>query len=262
MLLNLTRPLAFFDLEATGPNPVTDRITQIAVNILLPDLTWGQRLNFYLNPEKPQSPEAAAKTGLTDDFLARQFKFAERAQEIRAFLEGCDLAGFNILKFDVPLLCEEFGRLKINWPAEGTRFVDSYVIFRRSFSHSLAHAFKHYTGQEIDPESAHEAGYDNSVTAEVFFAQLARHGEELGADLDSLNAFCLGPRAADFAGCLSYNDAGEMIYNFGKHKGQPVMKHPAYAEWVYKEPFSRDTKMKLHAYIKEQSRPAAEPLTV
>lgn len=247
MLLNLTKPLAFFDLETTGITIGTDRIVEISILKLMPD---GEKLIYTkrVNPEMP-IPEASSKVhGIYDKDIVNEPNFKQLAPEINQFIGNADLAGYNSNKFDVPMLVDEFIRVGVTFEMKGRRMVDVQNIFHKMEQRTLAAAYKFYCEKEI--VNAHSAEADIEATYEVFMAQLARY-ESLAKDVDGLSTFSAMNKNVDLAGRIVFNDKNEEVFNFGKHKGRTVSyvfsKEPSYYDWMMQGDFPAETKQVLTA---------------
>ncbi|MBL7076727.1 MAG: 3'-5' exonuclease [Kiritimatiellae bacterium] len=245
LLSNLTfdRPLAFFDLETTGINVRTDRIVEIAVVKVLPGGEY-ETIDERINPTVPIPPETTAIHGITDADVANCPTFAERAQHYLDFLEGCDLAGYNLNRFDVPLLAEEFLRVGMTFEAEGRRIVDAQTIFHKREPRDLSAALRFYCG-EMEFENAHSAEADVMATIRVVEGQLDRYGD-LPHDVAGLDDFCSRkqPDWADRTGRLKWAN-NEVVLNFGKKKGTSLRyvidNEPSFIKWMLRSDFPRDT---------------------
>jgi DNA polymerase III subunit epsilon len=247
MLLNLTKPLAFFDLETTGITIGTDRIVEISILKLMPD---GEKLIYTkrVNPEMP-IPEASSKVhGIYDKDIANEPNFKQLAPEINQFIGNADLAGYNSNKFDVPMLVDEFIRVGVNFEMKGRRMVDVQNIFHKMEQRTLAAAYKFYCEKEI--VNAHSAEADIEATYEVFMAQLARY-DSLAKDVEGLSTFSAMNKNVDLAGRIVFNEKNEEVFNFGKHKGRTVSdvfgKEPSYYDWMMQGDFPAETKQVLTA---------------
>lgn len=257
MNLNLKIPLCFFDLEATGTNVTHDRIVEIAVVKLMPN---GETISksHLINPTVPIPAEVTAIHGIKDEDVKDKPTFREVAKEYARFFEGADLSGFNILKFDVPLLVEEFLRAGVEFDYSRKRIIDSQRIFHLMEKRNLAAAYQFYCKKAL--ENSHTAEADTRASMEVLLAQVSRYanqevtdgnGSALGIlknDIDILNKLT-SSRMVDLAGRMILNDKGEVIFNFGKHKNKPVLTvlkdEPAYYDWMMNGDFSLDTKRRL-----------------
>lgn len=247
MKIRLQKPLCFFDLETTGTQITKDRIVQLAVVKLNPDGTKEDR-NFIVNPEITIPDEISAIHGITDEMVKDKPKLTEVAEDIIAFFDHSDLAGYNSNKFDIPFLVEEFLRINKPFPMEGRHFIDVQNIFHKMEQRTLAAAYTFYCGQTM--ENAHDALYDTQVTLDVFLAQLERY-ESLSNEVKELAEFSKNSAhgSVDFAGRLAKNEKQEIIYNFGKHKGKTIEKvltlEPGYYGWMLEADFPNETKQKL-----------------
>lgn len=243
MKLNLQRPIVFFDLETTGVQITRDRIVEISILKISPD---GERetKTRRINPEMPIPAEASAVHGITDADVADCPTFAQVARSLYAWLEGCDIAGFNSNRFDVPMLVEEFLRAGVAVDFDDRHFVDVQTIFHKMERRTLEAAYKFYCDKTL--ENAHSAEADTLATFEVLEAQLDRYPDDLKNDIPALAEFSTHGRRVDFAGSLAYNDKDEIVINFGKYKGVPVKevfrKDSGYYNWVMGAQFPLETK--------------------
>ncbi len=234
MRLQLQRPLAFFDLETTGTRIGQDRIVQIGIVRLTPE---GERHTYQtlVNPGIPIPPEATAVHHLTDAMVKDAPPLEALAGIIRDELEGCDLGGFNVLRFDIPFLAEELHRVGVEWDPLKSRVVDVQRIYHRMEPRDLSAALKFFCGKEHS--GAHDALSDVQATADVLMAQLERYGEALRPDIDFLGEFSGdSKRTPDPAGKLRFNDAGQICLGFGKYPGWPLenigQNDPGYLQWL------------------------------
>jgi DNA polymerase III subunit epsilon len=249
MNIPLTRPLVFFDLETTGTDLVKDRVVQISVLKVFPDRSEESRTRL-INPCIPIPLDASAIHGITDDDVKGQARFADIARSLYEFLSNSDFAGYNSNYFDVPFLVEEFARCGIIFPQEGARLIDVCTIFKRKEERSLTAAYKFYCGKAM--VNAHDAEADVRATKEVFEGQLERYGDIAAWSLDQLHEYCNRDVIVDYARKLTRNDTGEIIFNFGKHKGQTVCSQPEYAQWMVENDFPEGTKMILREILSLQ----------
>ena len=242
MKLKLTKPLCFFDLETTGTDISKDRIIEIAIIKVNID---GSResLEIRLNPGIPIPPESTLIHGITDEMVANEPIFKDKARNIYNFLKGCDLAGFNSDRFDIPLLVEELLRADLDFDFKNTKTIDVQNIFHKMESRTLSAALKFYCDKELT--DAHTAIADANATLDVLLAQLDRYSE-LEPNVDFLNHFSTRKKTADFAGFLIYNKDDEICFGFGKHKGKKVneilKEEPGYFGWILNADFPRYTK--------------------
>ena len=247
MKLNLSKPLAFFDLETTGINIATDRIVEISIVKLLPD--GGKEIKTKLiNPTIPISAESSAIHGITDADVADKPTFKEVAKEFYSFIEGCDLGGFNSNRFDVPLIAEEFLRADVDFDVSKRKLVDVQNIFHKMEQRTLSAAYKFYCGKTLD--NAHSAEADTIATYEILEAQVEKY-DELENDVAFLSEFSQRNRNADLLGRFIFNEDGVEVFNFGKHKDTPVeevlAKEPGYYNWMMNGDFPLYTKKVLTA---------------
>jgi len=264
MKLNLTKPLCTFDLETTGTDIVTDKIVQIAIVKLFPD-GKEEEYEFLINPEKVIPKAATDVHRITNDMVATKPTFKEMAAQLHAIFDGCDLAGYNVNTFDIPILATEFSEAGINYPPVNVRVFDAMVIFHEKNKRNLAAAYNKYTGKEMG-EDAHDALVDTRATFEVMMGQLEAH-DDIGLDMDALNNFCMkGNKRVDWAGKLALNEAGEVVFTFGKHKDKSVMldsQTKGYATWMQGSNFPKQTKQILtEVLMGGYSPPVAEVVPV
>lgn len=260
MELNLKRPIAFFDLETTGLNPTNDRIVEISVLRVNLDGSEEQR-TWLLNPEIPISAEAASVHGYTNEMVADKPTFRQMAPEIAKFLTNCDLAGYNILKFDLPMLVEEFLRVECDFDIHNRDFIDVMNIFMKMEPRTLKGAYRFFCHAEL--EGAHGAGADTKATYEVLKAMLDRYQgveyeDSKGVksqgpvnDMKELSQFSAHHRNADLSGQIIFDDEGKEVFQFGKHKGKRVEDvfriEPSYYAWMMNSDFPRYTKKLITA---------------
>jgi DNA polymerase-3 subunit epsilon len=245
MQLNLRNPLVFFDLETTGMNVTKDRIVEISYLKIKSDGSEECRTR-RINPQMPISEQAIAVHGITDDDVKDCPTFKEIAKSLAAQIEGCDLAGYNSNRFDIPILAEEFLRADVQVDLSKRKFIDVQTIFHKMEQRNLVAAYKFYCGKDLI--GAHSAESDTRATYEVLMSQLDRY-PELENDIDALAKFSSFNNNVDFAGRMIYNENGEEIINFGKHKGISVKdvlkKDPGYYSWIMQGDFPLNTKQKL-----------------
>lgn len=262
MALRLTRPLVFCDLETTGTDIVTDRIVQIALMKVHPDddgrpVRISEQCTHLLNPGRPIPQDATAIHGITDGDVRDKPRFAELADTLHRFFDECDLAGYNANAFDVPFLVEEFARCGRTFPNEGTRLIDVCIIFKRKEARTLSAAYRFYCGKVL--ENAHDAEADVRATLEVFQQQLTRYDDLNALSLDELHAFCNPASLVDYARYLTRDSKGDVVFNFGKHKGKPVGMHPDYVRWMLERTFPEATKAVLRRLLEANDRATNTP---
>lgn len=242
MQLNLKRPLVFFDLETTGTNILRDRIVEICVIKVFPD---GDTREYSrrINPEMPIPKEATAIHHISDEDVAGQPTFRDIAERLLHYFDGCDIAGYNSNKFDVPLLIEEFGRAGLKFDMTDRHFIDVQNIFHKMEQRTLSAAYRFYCDKDLT--GAHSADSDTRATYEVLMAQLDRY-PDLQNDIEYLSKFSGMDKAVDLQGMIRRNEDGVAVFGFGKHKGKPVeevfRKEPSYYAWIQNGEFSKNTK--------------------
>jgi DNA polymerase-3 subunit epsilon len=244
-MLQLTRPIAFIDLETTGVNLSTDRIVEIAIIKILPDNSRVVKRKL-INPEVSIPKQSSDIHGITDDMVKDAPTFKQAGNEIKQFLENCDLGGYNSNRFDIPMLMEEFLRAGMDVDLSDRRMVDVQHIFYSMEPRTLSAAYKFYCQKEL--ENAHSAEADISATIDVLFSQVSRY-EKLGNSIDSILSVIGEDKIVDYARRFSFDDKGNEIFNFGKYKGQSVSQvlknEPQYYDWMMRGDFPLHTKQKL-----------------
>lgn len=257
MNLKLKNPLAFFDLETTGLNIANDRIVEIAVLKIMPN---GEQTKYVekINPTIPISIESSLIHGIYEADIKDKPTFKQIAKNLAKMLEGADLGGFNIIRFDVPLLVEEFLRAGVEFDISKRKFIDSQRIYHLMEPRNLSAAYKFYCKKDL--KDAHTAEADTIASFEVLDAQIAAYenvaiedksGKEyvpIHNDMKVLHDLTAST-SVDFATRMVYNDKGIAVFNFGKYKDQAVLdilkKDPSYYDWMMKGDFSLNTKQKL-----------------
>lgn len=246
MKLKLTKPIIFFDLETTGVDVSRDRIVEICLIRLEPDGT-RQSINMRLNPERHIPEESSAVHGIYDEDVKDCPTFKDKAEMLRRTFEGCDLAGFNSNRFDIPLLAEEFIRAGVNIDLSLVRRVDVQNIYHKLEQRTLVAAYRFYCDKDLT--NAHSAMADTEATLEVLEAQLDHYPDQLQNDIDFLEAFSRRDNFVDFAGRIAMNENGEEVFNFGKYKGRLVKEvlkiEPSYYNWMMQGDFAMNTKQVL-----------------
>lgn len=249
MKLKIERPIIFFDLETTGVDRENDRIVEIAICKYQPD---GQIETYCrrVNPEMSIPKEASDVHGIKDEDVANEPKFKQLAKGLLAMLNGCDIAGFNSNAFDIPLLFFEFNRAGLYWDYTQHRMIDVGNIFKIKEPRTLTAAVKFYLGKDL--EDAHSAKADIEATVDVFLAQLEKY-EDLPDTVDALALLSnFDKKIVDISGKFTYDENGVIVFNFGKHKGQPAKDFPSFLEWmITKANFSRDTQEVAYKLLEE-----------
>jgi DNA polymerase III subunit epsilon len=251
MNLTLDRPIAFLDIESTGANWRTDRIIDLALILVRPDGS-EQSLLFRVHPGQPIPPESTAIHGITDADVRDEPPFEALADTILECLEGCDLAGYNLARFDIPMLQAEYARLNRKFPMDGRRVVDVQRIFHRKEPRDLTAAVKYYCGRAH--AGAHGALADTEATLRVFEAQLERY-DDLPRDVDGLAEYTrTGPSDAfDAQGKLRWDADGDVALGFGVFKGAKLRvlaeKDRGYLDWMLRKDFGPEVEEAVHAAL-------------
>ncbi|NMB36457.1 MAG: 3'-5' exonuclease [Bacteroidales bacterium] len=242
MVLDLKRPIIVFDIESTGLSIAEDRIVEISVIKVHPDGSREHKTR-RVNPEIPISEESREIHGISNEDVKDCPTFKQIAKSLAEWMSGCDIAGFNSLKFDIPMLAEEFLRAGVEFNFRDSLMVDVQNIFHKMEPRTLVAAYRFYCNKELD--KAHSAEGDTLATLEVLEAQVQKY-PELKNDVEFLASFSERANIVDFAGRIARNSEDEPIFNFGKHKGKRVIdvfkKEPSYYDWMMKGEFARDTK--------------------
>lgn len=245
MKLNLKNPLVFFDLETTGINVASDRIVEISYLKVFPNGDEESK-TMKINPTIPIPEKSTSIHGITDDDVKDAPTFQEVAKTLAKSFEGCDFAGYNSNKFDIPLLAEEFLRAEVDFDMKKRKLVDVQIIFHKKEQRTLSAAYMFYCDKIL--EDAHSAEADTKATYEILKAQLDRY-DDLINDVDKLSEFSSHNKNVDFVGRIVYNEDGVETFNFGKYKGMAVddvlKKDPAYFSWMIKGDFPLYTKKVL-----------------
>ncbi len=242
MELKLRRPIVFLDLETTGVDPAKDRIVEVSLVKVQPDGSEEVKTR-RINPGMPIPPESTQVHGITDDDVKDEPRFEQIAKSLAAYIEGCDLAGYNSNKFDIPVLAEEFLRAGVDVDLKKRKFVDVQTIFHKMEQRTLVAAYRFYCDREL--EGAHSAEADTLATYEVLKAQLDRY-PDLENDVEFLARFTEQNRCADYAGRILYDKDDVEVFGFGKYKGRPVAEvfreEPGYYSWMMNGDFPLYTK--------------------
>ena len=244
-MLKLIRPIAFFDLETTGINLSNDRIVEIAI---IKRATDGSRLvkRKLINPEISIPTASSDIHGITDDMVKDAPTFKQMGNEIKMFIDNCDMGGYNSNRFDIPILMEEFLRAGMDVDLSTRKMVDVQHIFYTMEPRTLTAAYKFFCNKQL--LDAHSAEADIEATIEVFMAQLERY-KDLGDSIESILAIIGEDKIVDYARRFGFNDQGLEIFNFGKHKNRTVVdvlkSEPQYYDWMMRGDFPLHTKQKL-----------------
>jgi DNA polymerase-3 subunit epsilon len=244
-MLTLTKPIAFIDLETTGVSLSADRIVEIAIIKIMPDQSRVTKRKI-INPQMPIPQGAIDVHGITNEMVKDAPTFKEVANEVKVFIDGCDLGGYNSNRFDIPILMEEFLRAGMSVDLSTRKMVDVQHIFYSMEPRTLTAAYKFYCEKEL--VDAHSAEADIAATIDVFLAQLNKY-TQLGNTVESVLGVIGEDKIVDYARRFSFNDKGVEVFNFGKHKGMSVLdvikKEPSYYDWIMKGDFPLHTKQKL-----------------
>jgi DNA polymerase-3 subunit epsilon len=245
MELKLKKPIIFFDLETTGINIASDRIVEISILKVFPNGNKESK-TWLVNPEIEIPKEASDIHGITNEKVVTEPTFKELAQQVNDLIEGCDLAGFNSNRFDIPLLAEEMLRANVDFDMKNRVAIDVQVIFHKKEERTLSAGYEFYCGKSL--ENAHSAEADTLATYEILKAQLDKY-EDLENDVDFLNKYSTFRERADFAGFIQYDEEEDEIFTFGKYKGQKVANilktDKGYFSWIQNADFPLYTKKVL-----------------
>lgn len=243
MRLKLKRPIVVFDLETTGLDLIEDRIVEISTVKLCPGQSQPEVKTHRINPERHIPEESTAVHHITDEDVADCPRFKQIAKSLAKYLEGCDIAGFNSNRFDIPMLDQEFQRANVDFDFSKARFIDVQTIFHKKEPRNLIAAYRFYCGKEL--EGAHSANADTMATYEVLLAQL-EHYPDLPDNVEELADFASQNRNVDFMGRLVYDEQKREIINFGRYKGRPaeevLSKDSGYYGWIMSGDFTKNTK--------------------
>lgn len=244
MKLQLNRPIAFIDLETTGVNISTDRIVEIAIVKIGVDGT-KQVKRKLINPMIAIPKSSSDIHGITDEMVKDAPTFKDAANELKQFMDNCDIGGYNSNRFDIPMLLEEFLRIGMDFNIDGRKMVDVQKVFHMMEQRTLSAAYKFYCQKTLD--GAHSAEIDATATWEILEAQVERY-PQIGMTVESICKFTGEDDIVDFARRF-VKEKGIEIFNFGKHKGKPVTQvlkeEPQYYDWMMKGDFAMNTKQKL-----------------
>ncbi|MFZ2284780.1 MAG: exonuclease domain-containing protein [Lutibacter sp.] len=261
MELKLQKPIIFFDLETTGINIAKDRIVEISILKVFPNGNKESK-TWLVNPEMEIPKEASDIHGITNEKVAAEPTFNELALQVSELIEGCDLAGFNSNRFDIPLLAEEMLRANVDFSMKNRVSIDVQVIFHKKEERTLSAGYQFYCGQNLD--NAHSAEADTNATYEILKAQLEKY-EDLENDVQFLNDYSTHVKRADLAGFILFNEENEEIFTFGKYKGYKVEKvlkdDKGYYSWIQNADFPLYTK-KVLGEIRDRVHPKKEEVTL
>lgn len=246
MELNLKNPIVFFDLETTGTSITKDRIVEISYLKIYPNGKEEIKTK-RINPEMPIPKESSDIHGIKDEDVKDAPTFKQVAKSLAEQIEGCDLAGFNSSRFDIPLLAEEFLRVGLDIDFSKKKLIDVQIIFHKKEQRTLEAAYKFYCDKSL--VDAHSAEADTKATYEVLKAQLDRY-DDLPNDMGKLSEeYSFFNNNVDLSGRIIKNEDGIEVFNFGKHKGKPVADvlkaEPSFYAWMMDADFPLNTKQAL-----------------
>lgn len=245
MNLELNRPIVFFDLETTGVNIATDRIVEISILKVFPNGNKESK-TWLVNPTVDIPKGASDIHGITNEKVVKEPTFKELAPKVYALIKGCDLAGFNSNRFDIPLLAEEMLRAEVDFDLDHIKFVDVQTIFHKKEQRTLSAGYQFYCNKEL--EGAHSAEADTNATYEILLAQIEKY-DDIGSTVGQLSEFSSHQKRADFAGFIQFNDNDIEIFTFGKYKNRTVLEvlkeNPGYYNWIMNADFPLYTKKVL-----------------
>ncbi|MFT6869508.1 MAG: DNA polymerase-3 subunit epsilon [Polaribacter sp.] len=255
MNLKLTKPIVFFDLETTGVNIAKDRIVEMAILKVFPNGNKESK-TWLVNPEIEIPEQSTAVHGITNEKVAAEPTFKELANKVNDMIAGCDLAGFNSNRFDIPLLAEELMRVGIDFDMKDRKAIDVQVIFHKKEQRTLGAGYQFYCDKEL--EGAHGAEVDTNATYEILLAQVEKYGD-IGNTVDALSEYSTHGERADFAGFILMNDEKQEVFSFGKYKGRTVeevfKENPGYNNWIQNADFPLYTKKVLKGIKERMSAP-------
>lgn len=249
--MKLTRPIVCFDIEATGVDMQKDRIISLHAE-KIDDLEFGPRefLPILCNPGMPIPPDSTEVHGITDADVAAMPPFGTFAHPVHEFFAGCDLMGFGLLHFDIPILWEEFYRAQITWDLAGVRVIDVGNIFKKKEQRTLEAAVLFYC--QRDHGGAHDARADVEATRDVLLAQLDRYSDLGKLSLEELAKFSRMRDDVDLAGIITRDKEGRPCYGIKRKRNVPVLEDPGYAEWMLRSDFPAETKIRLREILELQ----------
>ncbi|KAB1154661.1 3'-5' exonuclease [Tenacibaculum aiptasiae] len=255
MKLNLAKPIVFFDLETTGVNIAKDRVVEISILKVFPNGNKESK-TWLVNPEIEIPKESSDIHGITNEKVVTEPIFKELAPKINEMIAGCDLAGFNSNRFDIPLLAEELMRAGIDFDMKNRKAIDVQVIFHKKEQRTLSAGYQFYCGKEL--VGAHGAEADTNATYEILMAQIEKY-DDIDNTVEALSEYSAHGKRADFAGFVLMNDKDQEIFSFGKYKGRTVeevfKENPGYNAWIQNADFPLYTKKVLREVKERMSSP-------
>ena len=249
-LAGLTRPLCVIDTEWTGPSPADARLVSLAVHKLLPGGAIEER-EWFVNPETPIDPGSKAVHGITDELAATWPPFRESAAEVAAFLDGADIGGYSV-SADVQIIERELEAASCKLRTTDLRIVDPLRLWRKREPRKLTDAYERFVGQIPETLRAHDAGDDVRMTIAVIEAMAGQ------ASADELHTEG-NPNMVDVAGKFVRDDQDRVVFNFGKHRGDPIAAHHDFLFWMLQKDFAPSTRAVALAELERTPEPAAEP---
>lgn len=246
--MKLTKPLACFDIESTGTDPAKDRIVSLAIVVKYSD-DDKVVFNQLINPAMPIPPSATECHHITDEMVKDCPEFTFFAATIHAVIMGCDLLGFGLRNFDVPLLWEEFARCGIIWDLKGVNIIDCGTIFKKKEERTLTAGLKFYCNEVLG--GAHDALNDVNATMKVFNGQRKMYPDLGTMTVEELAKFSEYDRRVDLAGKLVFDKDGDPSYAIGQSKGEKVKNNPGMARWMLSKDFTSETKQVLRRLLDE-----------
>ena len=255
MNLDLKKPIVFFDLETTGINIANDKIVEISILKVFPNGNKESK-TWLVNPEMEIPQGSIDVHGITNEKVVTEPTFKELASKVNEMIAGCDLAGFNSNRFDIPLLAEELMRAGIDFDMKNRKAIDVQVIFHKKEQRTLSAGYQFYCEKEL--EGAHGAEADTNATYEILLAQLTKY-KDIGNTVDALSEYSTHGKRADFAGFILMNEEDQEIFSFGKYKGRTVVEvlkeNPGYHNWIQNADFPLYTKKVLREIKERMSAP-------
>ncbi|MDG1402387.1 3'-5' exonuclease [Polaribacter sp.] len=255
MNLDLKKPIVFFDLETTGINIANDKIVEISILKVFPNGNKESK-TWLVNPEMEIPQGSIDVHGITNEKVVTEPTFKELASKVNEMIAGCDLAGFNSNRFDIPLLAEELMRAGIDFDMKNRKAIDVQVIFHKKEQRTLSAGYQFYCEKEL--EGAHGAEADTNATYEILLAQLTKY-KDIGNTVDALSEYSTHGKRADFAGFILMNEEDQEIFSFGKYKGRTVVEvlkeNPGYNNWIQNADFPLYTKKVLREIKERMSAP-------
>ena len=255
-MLKINKPLVFFDIESTGLDITKDKIIEITI-LKLSISGRKNTFTFRINPEIPIPSENSKIHGIYDKDVKNSPSFKKVGNQIKKLLYKCDLVGFNILKFDLPILIEEFKNNKISFSINNINIIDVQKLYHLMEKRNLSSAYKFYCNKTL--KNSHSSFYDTIATYEIFLNQLKKYDNQEVFDLKGNKMGKISKNLYEINNTLNNNmidlegrfimDNEDPVFNFGKYKGKKIKeilkKNPGYFNWIIKGKFSNDTKENL-----------------